>query len=385
MALHPFEAYPWLDKRGLFAPAWVSLDQNNVQESAGLLGRLRLRAGLRAVCTDGPQRKSSFNEAPHVQLGSNFLSSVASRSKPSVLPLALEKVCQGGSWPPLPETEKPLPYLPRTTSKSSLSLMAPQTFRRELLVDEEEGAGLHLETVTEGLKICEIAEVPGQPGLRTDDIIVAVDGLPLWWSACEHDPKAKAPRQESGESEVKDAESDDDAPSARFRARFRRGARLDVFRQKAPEAAPAPMRQPILRAQVGSRRAARFCCPICWDSFDRWNDCLQHLRELGHEPEPPPDQRREEAAACLRRWMPAPELRIPTARFLSQETASHAVGVCSPLVRAKGCRSTPQPGYSRTLAVYDTGFKMVCQSNSVFVSCVWGGGGGGGKDFVSFR
>ncbi|CAE6962247.1 C1QTNF9, partial [Symbiodinium sp. KB8] len=303
LALHPFEAYPWLDKRGLFAPAWVSLDQNNVQESAGLLGRLRLRAGLRAVCTDGPQRKSSFNEAPHVQLGSNFLSSVASRSKPSVLPLALEKVCQGGSWPPLPETEKPLPYLPRTTSKSSLSLMAPQTFRRELLVDEEEGAGLHLETVTEGLKICEIAEVPGQPGLRTDDIIVAVDGLPLWWSACEHDPKAKAPRQESGESEVKDAESDDDAPSARFRARFRRGARLDVFRQKAPEAAPAPMRQPILRAQVGSRRAARFCCPICWDSFDRWNDCLQHLRELGHEPEPPPDQRREEAAACLRRWM----------------------------------------------------------------------------------
>eukprot|EP00439_Symbiodinium_sp_Y106_P086651 s121_g34.t3 len=299
LALHPFEAYPWLDKRGLFAPAWVSLDQNNVQESAGLLGRLRLRAGLRAVCTDGPQRKSSFNEAPHVQLGSNFLSSVASRSKPSVLPLALEKVCAGGSWPPLPETEKPLPYLPRTSSSQSFWMAPAQTFRRELLVDEEEGAGLHLETVSQGLKICEIGEVPGQPGLCTEDIIVAVDGLPLWWSACEHDPKA--PRQADGESE-KDAESDDDAPSARFRARFRRGARLDVFRQKAPEAAPVPMRQPVLGAH-GSRRAARFCCPICWDSFDRWNDCLQHLRELGHEPEPPPDQRREEAAACLRRWM----------------------------------------------------------------------------------
>ena len=40
-----------------------------------------------------------FNEAPHAQLGSNFLGSVATRSKPSVLPLALEKVCAGpGLW-----------------------------------------------------------------------------------------------------------------------------------------------------------------------------------------------------------------------------------------------------------------------------------------------
>ena len=294
LALHPFEAYPWLDRRGLFAPVWLSLDQNKIQESAGLLGRLRLRAGLRAVCTDGPQRKCSFNEAPHVQLGSSFLGSV-SRSKPSVLPLALEKVCAGGSWPPLPEIERPLPRLPATSSSSSQSFrVAPaQTFRRELLVDEEEGAGLQLETVTQGLRICEITDVPGQPGLRTEDVIVAVDGLPLWWSACEHDAK------EADSAGPEEGESDDDAPSARFRARFRRGARLDVFRQKAPDV-PQVRQQP---APAMAGRRARFCCPVCWDTFDRWNDCLQHLRELGHEPEPPPDKRVEEAAACLRRWM----------------------------------------------------------------------------------
>lgn len=28
---------------------------------------------------------------------------------------------------------------------------------------------------------------PGQPGLRVNDLLVAIDGLPLWWHACQHD------------------------------------------------------------------------------------------------------------------------------------------------------------------------------------------------------
>eukprot|EP00931_Biecheleriopsis_adriatica_P056724 TRINITY_DN33632_c0_g1_i1.p1 TRINITY_DN33632_c0_g1~~TRINITY_DN33632_c0_g1_i1.p1 ORF type:complete len:1533 (-),score=326.19 TRINITY_DN33632_c0_g1_i1:27-4625(-) len=315
IALHPHEAYPWLDRNGRFAPAWVNLDQNSIQDPSSVLARLKLRAGLRAVCNDGPQRGSSFMEAPHLQLGAGFLRVQPQRGTSAsgdVLPLSLEKVCTGGPWPPLQELPKPVPPSRQTRSPQTGSPQLPptQTFRRELLVDEEEGAGLQLETINEGLRVDEIMSFPGQPGLRTGDIIVAADGLPLWWIACEFDELEEPEEGPSAERNSQEAEeSDDDVQSARFRARFRRGARLDVLRQQPSKTTgsisgtagrgPAPLQ--------GGRRP-RFCCPVCWDSFDRWNDCLQHIRELGHEPksELQGESKRhgpEDTSTCMRRWM----------------------------------------------------------------------------------
>ena len=268
-ALHPFEAYPFLDPRGLFAPVALSLDRNPIQEP-GLLARLRLRANLRAACKDGNLRTAKFSLAPHVQLGANFPDAGVSM----VLPLALEKVCAGGTWPSLPQLPKPLP---KDIEVETNSLGRLKTFRRELVVDDEEGAGLELETVSDGLRICQIFEIPGQPGLRVGDILVAIDGLPLWWKVCQRDKI--------------EIDEDDDAPSARFRARFRRGARLDVMRPA--EAVRAPTQAP---------RSHRFACPVCWDTFNRWNDCLEHLREFGHEPTPV-SSKLEDASGSLRRWM----------------------------------------------------------------------------------
>ncbi|CAK9021617.1 Transcription factor bHLH140 (Basic helix-loop-helix protein 140) (AtbHLH140) (bHLH 140) (Transcription factor EN 122) (bHLH transcription factor bHLH140) [Durusdinium trenchii] len=276
-ALHPCEAYPFLDSEGFFAPGYLSLDRNPIHEP-GLLARLRLRSNLRASCTDGTLRTSSFQKTPHVQLGATFPDE-ASRNA-TVLPLALEKLCAGGSWPVLPELPKPLPKAAEGGENGeALTRHCPQgqTLRRELLMDDDEGAGLELETVSEGLKVCEIMERPGQPGLRVNDLLVAIDGLPLWWHACQHDL-------------VEDEE--DDAPSARFRARFRRGARLDVLRAEVEAAAHT----------AGARRY-RFACPVCWDGFDRWNDCLEHLRELGHEPPMDHTKKLEDASGSLRRWM----------------------------------------------------------------------------------
>ena len=65
--------------------------------------------------------------------------------------MALEKLCTAGAWPPLPRLAKPLPK-----AKAKEAPLLPSTLRRELLVDDDEGAGLELETVTEGLRICEI-------------------------------------------------------------------------------------------------------------------------------------------------------------------------------------------------------------------------------------
>lgn len=279
-ALHPFEAYPFLDPRGLFAPANVTLDRNPIEEP-GLLARLRLRSNLRAACKDGNLRTSNFKSTPHVQLGAAFPDG-ANRST-TVLPLALEKVCAGGSWPSLPQLPKPQ-VKDTSGHPETFDRDAPRgkTFRRELLVDDEEGAGLELETVSDGLRICEIMEIPGQPGLRLGDIIVAIDGLPLWWHACQGDQV--------------EIDEDDDAPSARFRARFRRGARLDILRNEAPSATAT-------RDAVTARSRKRFACPVCWDSFDLWSDCLEHLREFGHEPQVAPTSKLEDASGCLRRWM----------------------------------------------------------------------------------
>lgn len=282
-ALHPFEAYPFLDPKGLFAPANLTLDRNPIEEP-GLLARLRLRSNLRAACKDGNLRTSNFNSTPHVQLGATFPDG-ANRSS-TVLPLALEKVCAGGSWPSLPQLPKP--QVKETSGDAeAFNRYAPRgkTFRRELLVDDEEGAGLELETVSDGLRICEIMEIPGQPGLRLGDVIVAIDGLPLWWHACQRDQV--------------EIDEDDDAPSARFRARFRRGARMDILRSEAPQPATAT------RDSVAARSRKRFACPVCWDTFDLWTDCLEHLREFGHEPQVPTtsSKKLEDAAGSLRRWM----------------------------------------------------------------------------------
>lgn len=281
-ALHPFEAYPFLDPRGLFAPANVTLDRNPIEEP-GLLARLRLRSNLRAACKDGNLRTSNFNSTPHVQLGAAFPDG-ANRSS-TVLPLALEKVCAGGSWPSLPQLPKPQVKETSGDADEAFNRHAPRgkTFRRELLVDDEEGAGLELETVSDGLRICEIMEIPGQPGLRLGDVIVAIDGLPLWWHACQRDQV--------------EIDEDDDAPSARFRARFRRGARLDILRSEATAATATR------DSSANARSRKRFACPVCWDTFDLWNDCLEHLREFGHEPSVPTTSKLEDASGCLRRWM----------------------------------------------------------------------------------
>eukprot|EP00913_Durusdinium_trenchii_P028599 g26822.t1 len=235
-ALHPCEAYPFLDSEGFFAPGYLSLDRNPIHEP-GLLARLRLRSNLRASCTDGTLRTT-----PHVQLGATFPDE-ASRNA-TVLPLALEKLCAGGSWPVLPELPKPLPKAAEGGENGeALTRDLDRQREPERRRDVKQRAGLELETVSEGLKVC----------LRVNDLLVAIDGLPLWWHACQHDL-------------VEDEE--DDAPSARFRARFRRGARLDVLRAEVEAAAHT----------AGARRY-RFACPVCWDGFDRWNDCLEHLRD----------------------------------------------------------------------------------------------------------
>ncbi|CAJ1440009.1 unnamed protein product [Effrenium voratum] len=276
LALHPLEAYPWLDRAGRFAPCWLDLQQNALQDSGSLLARLRLRAGLRAKAALagaarglGASRRPHFQEAPHALLPG--LDSEKSNNS-MVLPLALEKVCSSGAWPALPELAKPAVQ----ASEVPQSSKAPaHTVRRNLMVDEEEGAGLELETLPQGLRVCEILEVPGQPGLHVGDTIVAVDGLPLWSHACAHDER----REED--------EEDDAAPAdCRFRERFRMGARLDVVK-------------PLLQR----RKNARFCCPVCWDCFDRWHDCLKHLREFGHEPPDRPARGTLEASACIRHWM----------------------------------------------------------------------------------
>jgi len=59
----------------------------------------------------------------------------------------------------------------------------PRSFQCELRVHEEHGAGLTLKPSDEpgknGMKVLEVSETPGQPQLRKDDLIVAVNKVPL--------------------------------------------------------------------------------------------------------------------------------------------------------------------------------------------------------------
>ncbi|CAE8629243.1 unnamed protein product [Polarella glacialis] len=305
LALHPDEAYPWLDRQGRhFLPCWVGLDQNSVADPSALLARLRLRAGLRCCCSEGAAATAKggkgFTKVAHVQLPgflpaggqqSNNNSNNSSNSRaPLLLPAWLEKVCAGGPWPDPPELPGPLALGLEVAIEIPGSGL--QLLRREMLVDEDEGAGLELEPVTDGLQICEVLAFPGQPGLRAFDVLLAVDGLPLWWAACQRDV---CPPE------------DQDAQSARFGARFRRGARLDVLRPAT--SVPNNNNNKAAASASASRGGGpRFCCPTCWDSFNSWVECLQHLKELGHEPPHPDDAIgprliREDAAARLRRWM----------------------------------------------------------------------------------
>eukprot|EP00930_Biecheleria_cincta_P036770 TRINITY_DN2519_c1_g1_i1.p1 TRINITY_DN2519_c1_g1~~TRINITY_DN2519_c1_g1_i1.p1 ORF type:complete len:1371 (-),score=221.24 TRINITY_DN2519_c1_g1_i1:278-4390(-) len=318
VALHPDDAYPLLDEQGLFRPAFVDFGQCSIHEPGSLLARLRLRAGLMFTHGSGPDSNGpsknafsslSFAQTPHVCIRDNLLSAKSSEWQshrvPAALPAELEKVCTGRPWPRLPDLPSPLltePALQQTGVSSRYSASQSHRtsiLRAELMIDEEEGAGLQLETTTEGLEVCEIMEIPGQPGLETHDIIRSIDGLPLWWEACKDDrelPDETASKKTTTDGEDKD---DFDPQFARFGARFRLGARLDVIRRRGAS----------LTQAVKARSLSRFRCPDCSQGFDRWGECLQHIKDTGHEPRQKAVQGSqvknpcEDASACIRRWM----------------------------------------------------------------------------------
>lgn len=151
----------------------------------------------------------------------------------------------------------------------------PATIRRMLRVDEEMGAGLELENVPGGMSVCEVCDCPGQPGLRCGDVIVAIDGWPLLEAAC---------LSWEGQNE-------------RFGQHLRHGAQVDIVK--------ATGRATSSGAYIED---AHFCCPRCWEGFETWTLCLNHLRGTGHgaalDEQMSGDRwLPEDGSAAMRRWM----------------------------------------------------------------------------------
>eukprot|EP00929_Paragymnodinium_shiwhaense_P098631 TRINITY_DN6010_c0_g2_i1.p1 TRINITY_DN6010_c0_g2~~TRINITY_DN6010_c0_g2_i1.p1 ORF type:complete len:2002 (-),score=499.81 TRINITY_DN6010_c0_g2_i1:260-6265(-) len=305
MSSHPSDAYPWQNRRGLFLPAWVTLDGNRIFEPEKFCAELKKQGGMRicrpeansggkgkqAHCLLQSCRSQSrkFALAPHVHLPELKILAVrlnGTRASDAEIPAdiwkRLEDVKQGGTWSP-PEASGKLELcivqgsnaetLPATMERP---LGPPR--REHLLVDEDCGAGIELEPVDDGMLVTEILRYPGQPGLRVGEVIAAVDGWPLSARAC------------------RDGE---DAQNERFGSCFRHGACLDVVGVLQRSVAPAAV-------NGLSNRKVPFRCPQCWTGFDNWPPCLDHLRSSGHLPERRDNDRgvrREDEAACLRRWM----------------------------------------------------------------------------------
>jgi len=119
-----------------------------------------------------------------------------------------------------------------------------------LFVDEDEGAGLELSAVEEGLHIDEIYDVPGQQGLHVGTLIVAVDGVPVDEKTC-------------GSKESQEA---------RFTELLHHGARVSVVEQRTSSTLPSEPEDDC----------TRFRCPDCFLGFQAWVPCLHHLRVSGH-------------------------------------------------------------------------------------------------------
>lgn len=294
IALHPHEAYPWLNGSGIFVPAWVTFDQAGGHSLQPLLLRLRSRAGLRVCKTLGvagganacrltscAAQSRSFAAVPHVHIP-DMPPSASAKYGGSLLPdvhQRIEAVCNGGDWKPslTPATVgfwRPPDASPQVLAPSQICTQAA-TRREHLVVDEDAGAGIELEPVDGGLQVTEIEVFPGQPGLSVGDLIVAVDGWPLTAAACPGD----------------------DEQNERFGKSFRRGARLDVLK---PSRRRQPTTTPVPAAGVRAVPNARFRCPTCMEGFNAWSPCLKHLQTMGHAPE---RDRREDHPTAIRRWM----------------------------------------------------------------------------------
>jgi len=281
IATHPSEAYPCLNRNGLFAPAVINLDGNSICKPEALFAQLQTHVGLRAcleetytVCT------RRYTACPHVHAPGLVCADTLRKHAAHAASLStdlfrrIEEVHSGGRRDPpaivgvLALSEQ---QLADTGGGTWGSMLRKQTHRCTLYVDEEFGAGLELEPVDEGLRVVEVFDYPGQTGLQSDDLIVAIDTWPLCARACPGD----------------------DEQNCRFGRHFRHGACLDVQRCQRSRKAPT----------LGKTTMQRFRCPRCSEGFTTWQPCLRHLRETGHGPPLKSGARAEDPAACARRWM----------------------------------------------------------------------------------
>mmetsp|Transcript_50303 Transcript_50303/g.117464 ORF Transcript_50303/g.117464 Transcript_50303/m.117464 type:complete len:1148 (-) Transcript_50303:40-3483(-) len=293
LALHPTQAYPWLGGSGSYEPVRVDLSSTQTPQLHALLKCLKLRTDLRWCDLDSRQPGGSLTieAAPHVQVAPQM--AVGAKDRTSTLSSSLlqfvERLCtEPQSWmAPALTGGLLLPLHPSVmglTPVLSASGPVAATRRAMLHVDDDAGAGIELDAVSEGLRVIALQSYPGQPDLRVGDVLVAVDAWPLASAACD---------------------GDEDKQHDRFGDHFRHGATLDVLAGiAAPQACSDGDRS------AGAPRAGgdiTFRCPKCLEPFTSWTSCLQHLKTTDHAPPEPPKGSgpKEDTSACLRRWMSA--------------------------------------------------------------------------------
>lgn len=200
LAMHPGSAYPRWTSAVDACPCWVRLEHNEVTDVERFLQVLEKEPAHLRVClaprNNRGQSCTSFQccvaatpeSVAHVHLycvTAQSDSSSFARGKPERLVRKFATLLSDGKFKPLMTK----PHINHGNKSRAVPKDVVPCRSVKLKVDKDRGAGLDLEPGAHGFVVRGIDSEPGQD-LSVEDVILEIDGVPLWGSLDEDDLNA---------------------------------------------------------------------------------------------------------------------------------------------------------------------------------------------------